>query len=844
MGGKRDTGTSDDASPEETGPEEVGPATRTWSPGGPTGAEPVRSSADQIGPYRLLGILGQGGMGTVYRAEQSEPVNRKVALKVIRENFTSAMANIRFAAERQAMARLNHVNVGQIFEAGTTEEGWPYFVMEHIDGADLLAYCDQRRLPLEDRLRLFMGVCMGVQHAHQRGIMHRDLKPQNVLVTEIDGRPLAKVIDFGIARALDGSLTGTAQLTSAGMIGTPAYMSPEALPMSGGTLDLDTRTDVYALGIILYELLCGGRPFRELEGKFVKLMIGVTQRDPPKPSASFAAMPEAKRSEMAERRRADPADLAEEMRGDLDWIVSMAIARDREERYGSASEFAADIERYLTLEPVVASPPSWRYVLRKFVRRNRLQVAAASAVATALVLAVIGTSVGMVRANQEADRANIEAERANRTARIADESAGFLADLFAASEVGDDADTARKLVDVHDGELWTQVRRTGDGLTAREVLDIGAKMSRDSLEKQPRLRARMMYNIAASYINLRLYREAVPLLLEAIEIRKDLDNTVPNSTALFHFTLGEAYVEQGRYDEGLDAHQTALAIRAFNDDTRDFLVAESHFEIGRIYNRQGRYREAETPLRDALAMREQIYGMNSRSVAETADELALMYTDQGQFDLAEPLYQRALAIAEEMDGPNSSSVATKLNNFALMYDSRGRSEEAVPLYLRGLEITEGRFGPDHQNLAPSLNNLALVYDRLGQHEEAEALFRRALAINIRVLGPDHPTVGICLNNLAVVLGHRGLYEDAEPHFQRALAIYEDKLGTDHPRYARTLFRYAEWHIAQGLLTEAVPMLERAMEIQAEKLPADHPKALATVAVYAALLEATGRTANP
>ncbi len=813
------------------------PATPTWSPAQLDDTKSHSAGAHQIGPYRIVGVLGEGGMGTVYRAEQTEPVQRMVALKVIRAAFTSPTAVARFAAERQAMARLNHINVAQIFEAGTTREGWPYFVMEHIDGADLLIYSDDKQLSVDQRLRLFIDVCKGVQHAHQRGIMHRDLKPNNLLVTEIDGRSVPKIIDFGIAKALDGSLTGNAQLTNAGTIGTPAYMSPEALPITGDALDLDTRADVYALGVILYELLTGGRPSQHEEKDIIQFMVSVSQRDAPKPSTWFSEKSAEHRSEAAEHRQTEPDLLQQWIEGDLDWIVSMAIARDREERYGSAMELAADIERYLADEPVVASPPSWQYRLRKFGRRNRLQIAAASVLALSLVLGAIGTTVGMVRANHAAELANREADRANYEAAAANENAKFLSGLFAASdspEIMGNAINAPLL-------LGQDPTPTNPDVTARELLDVGARKIQDGFQDQPVLRSRFMHTIGRTYLNLGLYGEAESLLQEALWIR-ERTGASPLVTANTHSSLGEVYKGQGRYDDSLASHERAIEIQENALGSHNIWVAGSLQRIGGVYIQQGRYEEAEPMLQRSLEMRQELLGSDHKALGVSLNELGLLYANQGKYTQAEPLYERSLALSERHSGPDSAEVALRLNNLAHLYDSQGRQLEAEPLYGRALAIYEEVHGSNHPFLARSLNNLALVYDKLGRFEDAERLFRRAVEINTNALGPDHPHVAICLNNLAVVVTHQERYAEAGGMFERALEIYGEKLGFDHPRYARTLFRYAEWHVEQGLLVDAELLLERAMSIQERKLPREHPKALATRATYAALLRTTGRDA--
>ncbi len=523
-------------------------ADETWS--SPTGPSPDNSTGSRIGPFRILSILGEGGMGIVYLAEQTEPVKRRVALKVIRTSFPTSVARARFAAERQAMARLSHTNVAQIFEAGTTYEGWPYFVMEHIRGDSLDRYCDANRLSVNERLRLFMDVCKGVRHAHQRGIMHRDLKPNNVLVAEVDGRPVPKIIDFGIAKALDDSLTGQGPLTGSTVLGSPSYMSPESLLTDG---DVDMRTDVYSLGVMLYELLAGERPFQQLEANLVHLLMTVTRQDAPSPSCRLQQQDDEERTTIAGRRGTKPAALVRRLSGDLDCIVQMAIARDPEERYSSVAALAAELERFLRDEPVEARPTTWQYQLRKFVQRNRLGVAAGTAVLATLLLGVFGTSVGMVRANMEADRATQEAERANRETAAATEVADFLTELFAIS---------------------TPSAARSNGITARELLDDGAEEIEGELSDQPLVQAQMKQIIGSAYGELGLYERAEEQYRGALETRRRVLGDDHPDVATSANNLAVVLSRTGQNEEAEALFREALSIaRIHLDDDHPHTIA-------------------------------------------------------------------------------------------------------------------------------------------------------------------------------------------------------------------------------------------------------------------------------
>jgi len=414
----------------------------------------AHDSEVRVKNYRILQKIGEGGMGEVYEAEQEQPVRRRVALKVIKMGMDTKDVVARFESERQALALMDHPGIARVFEAGATERGQPFFVMEFIRGVPITDYCDRNKLRTRDRLELFIQVCVAVQHAHQKGIIHRDLKPTNVLVAVQDEKPMPKIIDFGLAKATAQPLTERTVFTELGqLVGTPEYMSPEQVELTG--LDLDTRTDVYSLGVLLYELLVGALPFDSKELRkagFDGLRRKIREDEPLRPSTRLTSLERESSSNVAKQRKTDPITLSRQLRGDLDWIVMKAIEKDRTRRYASASELAADIHRHLDNQPVLAGPPSSAYRLRKFVARHKVGVAAASLVVFAMLLGITGTTTGLIRA--------IKAERvAREEAEAARQVSEFLEGLFAVSDPG----AAR-----------------GNTITAREILDDGAdKISRE-----------------------------------------------------------------------------------------------------------------------------------------------------------------------------------------------------------------------------------------------------------------------------------------------------------------------------------------------------------------------------
>ncbi len=451
---------------------------------------PARRLPSQIGPYRIIELLGQGGMGAVYLAEQTHPFRRRVALKVIKPGMDSDQVIARFETERQALALMNHPNVERVLDAGTTDEGRPYFVMEHVAGIPITEYCDRHTLNTAERLKLFLSVCGAVQHAHQKGIIHRDLKPSNVLVGLQDDIPVPKVIDFGVAKAVEQRLTERTLFTAFGqLVGTPEYMSPEQAEMS--TLDIDTRSDIYSLGVLLYELLVGALPFerkalRRAAAREVKRII--SSEDPVTPSTRLSSLGDAM-AVVARNRRTDSAAPRRQLRGDLDWITMKALEKDRTRRYGTASELGDDIERYLSSQPVIAGPPTAAYRLRKFVRRNRGPVVAAAIVLVALVVGLAASSALYLRAERERQRADTQM-------RIAKRVSEFLTGLF---------------------EVSNPAEGLGREVTARELLDKGAS-SIDSLKDQPIAQATLMDTMGHVYFTLGLYDRAASLLEDAIKI--------------------------------------------------------------------------------------------------------------------------------------------------------------------------------------------------------------------------------------------------------------------------------------------------------------------------------------
>jgi serine/threonine protein kinase/tetratricopeptide (TPR) repeat protein len=739
-----------------------------------------------IGNFRILQKLGEGGMGEVYEAEQTEPIRRRVALKIIKWGMDTKQVVARFESERQALALMNHPNIAKVFDAGATEQGRPYFVMECVKGIPITEYCDTHRLDNRQRLDLFNQVCEGVQHAHQKGIIHRDIKASNVLVMIQDDRPVPKIIDFGVAKAVAQRLTERTLFTEMGqLIGTPEYMSPEQAEMTG--LDIDTRTDVYSLGVLLYELLVGVLPFESEDLRsagFDEVRRKIREEEPPKPSTRLTT-PGFDTDHAMRSRQTDLSALAKQLKGELDWITMKAMAKDRTHRYASASELAADVTRYLKHEPVMAGPPSATYRLRKYVRRHKVGVAAAALVAIAVVIGITGTTFGLLKAVKAERLAKEEAETAQRVS-------DFLVDLF---EVSDPSEAK------------------GNSVTAREIMDKGAEKIEKELLEQPRIQSRLMETMGRVYRNLGLYSMAAPILEKSLALKRQAYGEEHLEVAAGLHTLAVLYDTQGKYQEAESFFRQSLAIKEkiFGRDHPE--VARSLNSIAVVNWNQGKYAEAEPLFQRSLAIKEKALGPDDPEVGNTLTNLGVLYHLQGKFEEAEPLFKRALAISEKELGEDHPDVAAGLNNLGSLYEDMEKPEEAEPLYERALAIWEKSLGPEHSDVGIALHNLANLYRNQGKYAEAEPYYERSEAIFKKALGEEHPYVAYSYREQANQFRDQGQSGEAEDLYKRALEIFEKSMGPDHLNVAETLEQYALLLRKIDRSKEAENLEERAKNIR-------------------------------
>jgi len=842
-----------DDTDEEASAEGKSSEKRLGKPGAPTLRTPER-----VGPYRILERIGEGGMGVVYLAEQQEPIRRRVALKLIKLGMDTEQVIARFESERQALALMSHPNVAKVLDAGATAEGRPFFVMEYVAGIPITDYCDRYHLSLRERLELFLQACEAIQHAHQKGLIHRDIKPSNVLVTTEEDRPVVKVIDFGVAKATTQRLTERTLFTRHGiLVGTPEYMSPEQA--EGGGLDVDTRTDVYSLGVLLYVLMVGALPFDPEDLRragFDEIRRRIREEAPPRPSTRVSSLgPDSVSA--AKNRRTDLTTLTRELQGDLDWIVMKALEKEPPRRYGSPSDLAAEIRRHLSDQPVLARPPSAVYRLHKLVRRHRLVFAATVLVVLALVGGAAVSTWQAVRATRAERLALEEAETARQVA-------DFVVDLFELSDPG----VAR-----------------GESVTAREILERGRRRIEDGLRDRPLVRARMLAVIGEIYRKLGLYTDAAPLLEGALEVREELlgpghpevarsvlalarlevdRGDDPAAEELFRRAL-ELFTElhgpkhpetaevvsdladlarrQGHYEEAEEGHRAALAVREATLGPNHPETAVSWNGLGTVHARQGRYEEAVKAFRHALEIREKSLGEDHPEVAITLTVLASSLGRLGRFDEGEGLHQRAVEIFEKVYGPNHRLVASGLFNLGSNYGRQGRLGDAEAAFRRAAEIQERIFGPDHPEVSKVYKNLGQALLLEGRYDEAEGYFLRSLAIDQKTLDPQHFWVGASHTSLASVYRRQARWDEAEHHFRQGLEILEVAVGREHFEYLRGQQGLGWVALGRGRLEEAEDLFRRVLAGREQALGRDNPAVVSSLDALGETLRRQGRPAE-
>jgi eukaryotic-like serine/threonine-protein kinase len=799
---------------------------------------PRMAAPHQVGPFRILERIGEGAMGDVYLAEQQVPVRRRVALKILKFGLATREVIARFELERQTLALLTHPNIARIFDAGTTDDGRPYFAMEYVHGIPITRYCDEQHLDLQARLSLCVQACGGVQHAHLRGIIHRDLKPSNILVAELDGVPVPKIIDFGIAKATTS--TGADTYTRVGhLLGTPEYMSPEQAQLS--PLDIDTRTDVYSLGIVLYELLTGVRPYTVTSDALnpAVLMNEIMTREPARPSEVVAdRTPEG--AARAERRRLSPFALAARLRGDLDWIVLKATEKDRARRYESPAALAADLRRHADNEPVLAGPPSRVYRFGKFVRRHRLAVGALS---VAFVAAIAFGSAMAWFARQAAG----ERDRASQEAEVARNVTAFTAGLF---------------------ELANPTSTGSSSISARGLLDAGVRRLRAQGDTQrPDVHSALLEAAGNAYRGLGAYDESDEVLNEAIELRREALATDPVPYARALLSRAVLKREQGDLDQAMqiarevgrilenggdvpldDVHRSWLELaevqrrRSELDEAsalaeRALLASAPHtptraralMVLGRVRAAQGQLPDAERLLQEAYELQVDLQGPLSEMTLEAKSGLAELLVTMGQTERAETLLRSLVVDARGIYGNEHAEVGIALNNLAnALSDIPAKFEEAVLVYSEAVDLLRRTKGPEHLEVGTTYNNLGAVFLKTQEWDKADEAYRYAIAIRMAGLGERHPETASSINGRALALNKLGRYDEAGLLLRQGTASFTSSLGAHHWRTANARRHLATVLANQGRFDEARREIDAACEILTRTLGAGHARTVSAV----------------
>ncbi len=827
-----------DVSP--TGPSEFG--AETLSTSGNTGAAGAAARAVpsgvtplQIGRYRILGLIGQGGMGTVYEAEQQRP-QRIVALKVIKAGKSSPELIRRFEQEAQALGRLQHPGIGQIYEAGTAETGdgpQPFFAMELVAGRPLTAFARERGLSTRERLDLMARVCDAVHHAHQRGIIHRDLKPANILVNET-GQP--KVLDFGVARLTDSDAQATRQTDVGQIIGTLAYMSPEQVVAD--PLELDIRTDVYSLGLILFEMLAGRLPYKTERTRLHEAMRVIREEEPP-------ALGTLDRS----------------FRGDIETIVGKAIEKDKARRYASAASLASDIRRYLNDEPIVARPATTAYQVRKFARRHQALVGAVAAVFLVLVAGVLASAWQAVRAtraeqsarhaeaqarserdraaaaeafsSRERDAATSQRDRATR----AEADAGRERDQALAEKRRADQETAvaRAVNEFLQSDLLAQAdsgAQTGTpnpDIKVRELLDRAAGRVAGRFAGQPRVDASIEATIGRAYRGIGLYPQAEQHLSRALSLYSGSVGKEHPETLATAETLGELYRTMGRYAdaESLLEQTVAGLRRSVGGRNPQTLYAMSG--LAGVYVAQAKNAKAAPLLSELLDLERQTLGAEHATTVETMQQLARMEFVRGNLAEAESLLREAIEIDHRTLGPDHPRTLVPMTSLAVVYQSQLKFAEAEELYTTLLATSRRVRGPDHPDTLNAMNNLAALETDQGKFAQAEALYLEVLAGWRKQFGPEHPRTLTLLSNLALLYTAEGKGELAETTGTQVLEARRRVLGADHPDTLESMHILASAYASRQKLAEAAALYQQTLEARRRVLGPRHTRTNDTAA---------------